>query len=428
MRELGVVLFASALGCGRLGYDQGARDAGQELDGALPPLALSLDEPRIFNGADTATFSGNCELGLSVEVDNGDTQSCATGRFAYETPPATTDGLRSFAFLQRSPKGQEGRALGQWQRSTEPPSLSLDDNPIRNALDRAFSLGNCTSTASSIEVTGAGSGTAVCTGGRFSYETPMETTDGERVYGLRQQNGAGVSDEVQATWIRTSDVPRVELDERFLSTRGDAVTFAGRCESGAGLVDALDAGTNRMVPCDGDRFTITTQPRTEDGTYPLVVSQTVGAETASDRGTWQRLSAPLEMSTMGVDPASGFGDAVDLESDRLVVGAPLRSDVWVYVRGPTGWSAPSRVDLPPSAERDFGEDVLLDGDLLFVGANPVGGTSYAHSFRWTGRFELLQEIPGTGRLFSNRLSADNEWLVAGVLGAFSGGVDSAGLC
>lgn len=81
-----------------------------------------------------------------------------------------------------------------------------------------------------------------------------------------------------------------------------------------------------------------------------------------------------------VDPSpterAGFGHAVALRADTVLVGAATSSDLevmggraYLFRRGPGGWELEARLAPPePKPLQKFGAAVALDGDLALVGA------------------------------------------------------------
>lgn len=153
-RSMGAVLFAAIVtvspSCGRGGFEpKGEAAPLGDLDADSTPLNLSLDEQEVKNAENSARFSGDCSLGLQVFVNEGDGVSCKTGRFIYETPVASSDGVRVYTFRQLGSRGEQVTVVGRWKRNAESPSLVLDRERIESALDQATFRGQCTGSADS---------------------------------------------------------------------------------------------------------------------------------------------------------------------------------------------------------------------------------------------------------------------------------------
>ncbi|MEZ6038598.1 MAG: integrin, partial [Planctomycetota bacterium] len=124
-----------------------------------------------------------------------------------------------------------------------------------------------------------------------------------------------------------------------------------------------------------------------------------------------------------------FGAAVDIDGDRIVVGAPQRDvtvpgdgRVYVFLRNGTTWSQEAKLNGIFSGDGDnFGASVAIDGTAIIVGApledsfSPIGsasggidagddsvsdsGAAFAFRFEngaWSLRYFLKAEDPLTG--------------------------------
>ena len=75
-------------------------------------------------------------------------------------------------------------------------------------------------------------------------------------------------------------------------------------------------------------------------------------------------------------PCPGFGSAMSLQADTLVVGAfgdsaaaPIAGSCYVYLNTPSGWVLQATLHASDASANDFfGASVSLDGDTLLVGA------------------------------------------------------------
>lgn len=85
------------------------------------------------------------------------------------------------------------------------------------------------------------------------------------------------------------------------------------------------------------------------------------------------------------DPANArFGESVAVDGEAVVVGAPDREAAYVYVRPEGGWGSGTETIKAVAGvggiEEAFGEAVALDGDTIVVGAPSVFGAGAAHVF------------------------------------------------
>ena len=96
-------------------------------------------------------------------------------------------------------------------------------------------------------------------------------------------------------------------------------------------------------------------------------------------GAWA-LEETLTRSRAELGPLSTFGRLLALDGDRLVAAVPgreidgqTRGSAFVYVRRPDGTWAEEAELVPGGRVIGFGRDVDLDGDRVLVGANTSGG-------------------------------------------------------
>lgn len=98
---------------------------------------------------------------------------------------------------------------------------------------------------------------------------------------------------------------------------------------------------------------------------------------AHERG-WVPALPPLVKT--GAPASSSFGNGIALAGDTLVVGAPSAGyldhgadgQVTVYTRGASGWTSPIVIDAPwhtSDLAHGFGGAIALDGDTLVVGGH-----------------------------------------------------------
>ncbi|QDU86505.1 hypothetical protein Pla163_36560 [Planctomycetes bacterium Pla163] len=143
----------------------------------------------------------------------------------------------------------------------------------------------------------------------------------------------------------------------------------------------------------------------------------------------------LEDLIQSTDIASNdlFGTAVDLDGDRLVVGAPRRDvsffdegAAYEFVRqGDGSWSQTDRFSaLDGSTGDQFGAAIAMDGDLAVVGApgddpSGVGSAGSAYLFErqasgdWLQIRKILSPAPGANRRFGRLVDIQGDRLVIG---------------
>lgn len=147
-----------------------------------------------------------------------------------------------------------------------------------------------------------------------------------------------------------------------------------------------------------------------------------------DAAGWTEEARIVPSDSTGRD---GFGRAVELDGDTLVVGAPWRTEgteveagaVYVFVRQGSSWVEQSKLTTSAPEEDDrFGNGVALQGDRLVIGApNRHGaGSSSGMVFvfersgtTWSQTAELESPVDH-GMGYS--VSLEGDWLVAGAPG------------
>ena len=135
------------------------------------------------------------------------------------------------------------------------------------------------------------------------------------------------------------------------------------------------------------------------------------------------------------DAASGdgFGHAVHLDGDVLVVGAPGKTGggaVYVFRRSGSNWNQEQKLTASDAAASDeFGYSVSVSGDVLVIGAyqNDDGGTDSgsAYVFRrtagtWNEEQKLLASDDAADDFFGTAVDIEGEDVLVGAWGENSG--------
>lgn len=93
----------------------------------VPNLLITTASP-VINQGNSATFAGNCETGLSIEVKRDGTLetniTCPAGVFSYTTTAQTTDASRVYTFKQTNALSLSTTASTTWVRDTTAPVLT----------------------------------------------------------------------------------------------------------------------------------------------------------------------------------------------------------------------------------------------------------------------------------------------------------------
>jgi hypothetical protein len=138
-------------------------------------------------------------------------------------------------------------------------------------------------------------------------------------------------------------------------------------------------------------------------------------------------------------PEASFGARIDLDGDRLAVGAPtekssstLKGAAYVFLRSGTEWSQDARIEATDGVSGDyFGDAVSISGDTLAVGAprhffpSPAGAV-YVYTRTGTSWSEDAKLVSTTGGVyFGQGVALQGTRLVVGApesspQGSFSG--------
>lgn len=120
--------------------------------------------------------------------------------------------------------------------------------------------------------------------------------------------------------------------------------------------------------------------------------------------TWTLVQPPLEASDGATDDC--FGEDLVVDGDRMVVGAeghdhagPGTGAVYVFERQVGGqWAEVHEITAPSSSALEFGDEVDLDGDRLVSDSNDAGSMiNVVHVFDFDGSsWQLAADLVGTG--------------------------------
>ncbi len=125
-----------------------------------------------------------------------------------------------------------------------------------------------------------------------------------------------------------------------------------------------------------------------------------------------------------VDGQAGdrFGQAVAIDRDTVLVGAPYHADpkgaVYVFQRSGTTWSEQAKVMLTVSDPGRLGSQIALDGDTAAIGAYMAGQQDqFVYMYVRSGTTWSFQDGVGGGGFYDSfacDLDLDGDWLVVGV--------------
>ncbi|MBN8609222.1 MAG: hypothetical protein J0L92_01460 [Deltaproteobacteria bacterium] len=157
---------------------------------------------------------------------------------------------------------------------------------------------------------------------------------------------------------------------------------------------------------------------------------------------WLALGDVAEAQSWGqtqiLSPSDGtagvyFGWALDVDGDTAVVGAPAATTpagaqgaVYVFERGPTGWTERARLVAPEVAAERFGAAVSISGDSVVIGAPRTSAPGAAESgaayvfTRTAGVWDTGVRLPASDSFassqFGNAVTIDGDYVAVGPLG------------
>lgn len=166
----------------------------------------------------------------------------------------------------------------------------------------------------------------------------------------------------------------------FMHRKGQDGKFGMHSLLPAPVIPWLDPRSfGRKVVVSGERVAVGNQ---KDG---VVV---YAHDSSSD--TWRQETALMPSAGWNRD---GFGHAMAMQGDLLVIGAFYDRKVCVYRHADDGWHQEALLAPPSSSTSgNFGEALSLDGERLLVGA-PDGGSGTAYVFeRQSGQWKLAATL------------------------------------
>ena len=164
--------------------------------------------------------------------------------------------------------------------------------------------------------------------------------------------------------------------------------------------------STRMVL--GDRELISVQPATDEYSAALQIFRQIDGE-------WSHSATILVPEAV---PRTGFGQSVVLDGDLLAIGAPGYENgigqVFLYYRGEDGWTGPD-IKVGPDTTSWFGHALGLHGDLLVVGAP---GNNSAHVIQGLvsdspSTYTVMPDMPGEDDGFGSSVATDGERVYVG---------------
>ncbi|OIQ20450.1 MAG: hypothetical protein BM556_00470 [Bacteriovorax sp. MedPE-SWde] len=118
--------------------------------------ALAIDNNLLKNNDGTVTFTGSCEIGLTVNVTGTDTSSttCPAGTWTWTSAAQASDAKRSYTFTQTATVSPFNSTVvsGEWIRETNAPTISAFTTTAPNPTVSSFISTSMTATSQNTEV------------------------------------------------------------------------------------------------------------------------------------------------------------------------------------------------------------------------------------------------------------------------------------
>lgn len=371
--------------------------ATDSLNGAIAGLgALSVT----IN--DVATGDGAGLVSWSFEVEDSELDFLAAGQTITQTYDVSIDDGQGDVAVETVTITLNGTNDAPMILAVEPPSFNVTrlSEPSSDKTDRYGSAVAISgdqmivgeqlneSSTGSVYIYQVNAQTGVATElARFDGAAPGDRfganadIDGEYaiVGAFKADGGAG------AAYIYRNGVDGWELDTPFVSpkeTAADAFGFDVAIQGGRAVIGGGGLGVNLGV---GKVYVYDLQPDL----------------------TW---SGPTEIAPLNSNGLTfNFGDAVELDGDRIIVGAsssrdngPSAGSAFIFERNAQGaWIEINQL-LPasgPAAPNNYGSAVAIEGDLAVVGAHAGSSGSvfiyeYIETVGWTQTTELVGEKSG----------------------------------
>lgn len=305
---------------------------------------------------------------------------------------------------------------------------TIAQNP-RHTNTSTVTFGGLCENGLAVNVTGADTATATCTGGAWSYTTNSRTTDASYSYVFSQTDGAGNSTALSSqVWIRDTVLPVVSWASPAANTSAiSQIAVSGGCESGlpvnlsgSGVLSSLaltcNAGsfsTNLFFSADDGVKTVTLSQTDLAGNVAVLASRNFVRDSTKPALT---IAVPLRVSNQNTTSFSGSCEAglgisvtgADTTSISCTAGA------WSYTTAAKATDGVyaftfSQTDLAGNSESlsgQFTRDTVLPV-LVRTSTNPV--INAANSANWTGTCEAGLVISITGSATTSTPCTGGAW-------------------
>ncbi|RYF56045.1 MAG: hypothetical protein EOO39_37235, partial [Cytophagaceae bacterium] len=188
-------------------------------DTTAPVLTQTSITSPSYNKVNTATFGGACEYSssspLPIVVTGADSTSISCGSastWSYTTQVQTIDASRNYTFTQTDAAGNQAQISTTWIRDTVAPVLTFTSsvNFVTSGSTVTFA-GTC-ELGLTINVSGAQSGSAPCSGGTWTYATNL-SADGNYSYTFSETDLASNTSSLTGSWTRSTAGPVITITQ-----------------------------------------------------------------------------------------------------------------------------------------------------------------------------------------------------------------------
>lgn len=312
-------------------------------DSIAPVITIASPLEGAYVGA-SATISGACETGITVNVSGSGvsaavTTGCVGSAYSVSINFTAGDGNKNIVASQQDAAGNTGSATRNVVRDSIAPAIAITSPAANTPAVSGLTVGGTCETGLTVTMSGAGvsgSPTTMCAAGVFSVAINFSAGDGIKIVNASQTDPAGNTGTATRNFVRDSTAPLVAITSPSAGFNTNVnITVSGTCETGL-TVDLTGAGIGAPTntPCVAGGFTRAIVFSPGDGPKNIVASQTdvVGNTGTSNRTFNLDTTAPIVTIT---SPA-----AMAAVASTFVLAGTCETGLVVNIGG-TGASSPS---------------------------------------------------------------------------------------
>ncbi len=352
------------------------------------PAAIIVNSPSAsphYSNTNSVTVSGNCEIGASVRVSGGTTQtlSCSTGTFSFTTTKSS-DQSYDYTVVQSDRAGNDSSPTAlQWIRDTISPATPTITSPASSphySSTNSISISGACENNATVQLAGATSSSTTCSGGTYTL-TSNQNSDGTYNYTVRQVDRAGnASSTVAQQWIRdaTPPDPPVILVPAVspLANNLNTITISGTCLAGATV--QLSGSSSLSQTCTGGGTFSFESTKNTDATYNYSLNQVdlAGNTSSSVVQQWIRDTVAPAAPVVLVPNSTPYTSA----DDDLTISGTCEIGATVNLTG----STTSSQSCTGGGTFSFSSNKTSDGTYNYSlrQSDAVGNQSLATNIQW----------------------------------------------